>query len=325
MTIARRLAPLARAHGSRRARRADVARELGVGARLAVGDAPQGVPDAPLEGAAGVLEREVEGAPAPGEVLVQLRAQACEQRAVAGGERAAEAPAQRVELRLHHPPVGVLEQAQRPVGRAGDERADRRLQPGQADEGAVGRRRRFAGRRPRQLAERRPEAGVGAPAVVEHHLVDRVAGAQRDERVAEPARPAVGLERHAVRLLEPAAHGRRVEALGAQAGVRDARRGVGLDAPDEPRRPLGRAGLRVERPAPLAGAKARHQRLARRRVELDVLGLRAARRARRAAEDAGGGHRGVEQPVVGPVALAQRGEHLLAREHHGGAIGPADL
>ena len=231
-----------------------------------------------------------------------------------GAQGPAEPPPQGVELALHHAPVGVLEQADGVVGRAGDEGADRGLQPGQADERAGRRRRRFAGRRPRQFAEGRAKAGVRAPAVVEDDLVDRAAGAERGEGVAEPPGAAVGLEGHAVRLAEPAADGGGVQALGAQVRVADARRGGGLDARDQPRGPLGGAGLRVERPAPLARPEARDERLARRRVELHMLGLRVSRRARRAAEHARRRHGGVEEAVVGAVALAQRGEHLLARE-----------
>ena len=300
------------ADGAGRAGHAELARELGVGARLPVGDTQQRLPHSLLERAAGVGQRQVERLPAPGEVLVQLGAQAVEQRTAARRERAGEAPAHGVELGLEHAPVRVLEQDDRLVRGAGDQGADRRLQPGEPDEGAVGRRRRCAGRRPRQLAERRPEAGVRLPAVLEHDLVDGVARAQRDERVAQAAGTAVGLERHAVRLLEPAAHGGRIQAFGAQVGVADARPRVGLHASDQPRRPLGRAGLRVERPAPLARPEPRHERLSRGGVELDVLRLGVAGGARRAAEHARRRHASVEQAVVGPVPLAERREHLLA-------------
>ncbi len=173
------------------------------------------------------------------------------------------------------------------VGRAGDQRADRGLHPGEADEGAAGRRRRCAGRRPRQLGERRPEAGVGAPAVVEDHLVDGVAGAEGDEGVAEAARPAVGLERHAVRLLEPAAHGRRVQALDAQVGVGDARRGVGLDArdrgatPTRECRPPGRAaGTACTGGSPPPAPRASSRRTRRARASARARGTTGGRRRR---------------------------------------------
>ena len=168
------------------------------------------------------------------------------------------------------------------------------------------RRRRFAGRRPGQLAERRAEPGVRLPAVREHGVVDGPAGAERRERVAQAAGAAVRLERHAVRLLEPAAHGGGVQALRAQVRVFDARRRVGLHAADQARRPLGGAGVRVERPAPLARPEPRHERLPGGGVELHVLRFRVAGGARRAAEDAGGGDARVEQAVVptGPSRAA---------------------
>ena len=120
--------------GARRSRRADLPSELRVGARLAEGDAQQRVPHAALERTARVLQRQVERAPAAGEVLVQLGGEAVDQRAVARHERPGEAPAQRVQLRLDHAPVGVLEQDEGLVGGAGDERSHRRLEPGEPDE-----------------------------------------------------------------------------------------------------------------------------------------------------------------------------------------------
>ena len=325
--MARRLAPLARADCARRARRADVAGELGVGARLAVGDAPQGVPDAALEGAPRVLQRQVEGAPAAGEVLVQLRAQRREERALAGGERAAEPPAQRLQLRLHHAPVGVLEQTQRVVGRAGDERADRRLEPGEADERAVGRRRRFAGRRPRQLAERACGSRSATPSRA-RRPPRRCASPERRATKASPSRRA---RQYAWKVMPCVFWNQRRTAAGSRPSARRSASVMRADG-SASTRAMSRA---AHSGAPASGSSGRqrlhgpeagHERLARGGVELHVLRLRVAGRARRAAEHAGGRHRGVEQPVVAAVALAQRGEHLLAREQAArsgrGAAGP---
>ena len=281
MTIARRLAPLA-LPTARAAPGAPMSlASSGVGARLAEGDAQERVPDPPLEGAAGVLEpggRKARRRPAKySSSCPRRRANRGLSPGASGRPKRRRSVSSCVSI-MRRSGYSSMTSASS-VAPATSGRNRRRLQPGEADEEAT--------RAPPPLRRAVPPPACRTPCGSRSGSPSRgrtpprraSRRAQRDERVAEPARPAVGLERHAMCLLEPAPHGRRVQALGAQAGVGDARRRVGLDARDEARRPLGCAGLRVERPAPPAGAKASHQRLARRRVERDVLRLRAARRA----------------------------------------------
>ena len=106
------------ADGARAAGAAERARQVLVGARLAVRDPPQLAPDRLLERGSGVVERHLEASALAGEVLGELALRRLDEGVRARHERSAEPLAQRRELRLERPAVGELEQRQAALGGA---------------------------------------------------------------------------------------------------------------------------------------------------------------------------------------------------------------
>src|SRR5262245_22336163 len=107
---------------------------------------------------------------------------------LAGCERSLEPPRNRRDLVLEHPPIGELQQTDAAIVRAGDHRADRRLDPGHPDAvGGLSATRRLAERLPECIAE----SAVGLVSGVEHGVVQIASVANPFEGAREPARAAV--------------------------------------------------------------------------------------------------------------------------------------
>src|SRR5262249_6614155 len=111
--------------------------------------------------------------------------------------------------------------------------------------------------------------------------------------------------------LERPSHLHRIETAGAQLLVTEPRVRALTKLVEERRQPVRIAGRGAERVAQPAGTIAASQRLAGVRRELDVLGLRLPRVARRAAEDSRRPDTGHKQPVVARIAPAERAVHLV--------------
>ena len=121
----------------------------------------------------------------------------------------------------------------------------------------------------------------------------------------------VGVERHVVMLLEPAANGRGLDAALAEVVGAEAQRGFGLEFFNQLLNVVGRSIGRLHRSADLARAIAAGDRFARRVEELDVLRLRFPRGAGGQAEDAGGLHRGDEDADEAGVSSANGLVHFV--------------
>jgi Tol biopolymer transport system component len=197
-----------------------------------------------------------------------------EVRALAGDGRHAEAALHRLHLALEHAPVGELEQADSFRARAGHQRPERALDPG--DDNRIA----FAAL-PRRPAERArecvTEAAVRLEAAAERYVVERDAVAKLFECAAQPAPACVCVESHPVVPQEESAHRGRVEAAGAKVRVPDASLRLALYSLEQVARPVWRAAVRVQRVAPAARSIPREERLTHARKEGDVLRLRLAR------------------------------------------------
>src|SRR5690606_11971726 len=113
---------------------------------------------------------------------------------------------QPTELRLEHPAVGELEEADPLRRRAEEHRAEGGLHPREVnDDGAPTPRRRAPG----EPAERVLEAAERLVPAPEPRLGDRRALRQLVERPRQAPRPLVRVEGHTMMLLEPATKGRR--------------------------------------------------------------------------------------------------------------------
>src|SRR4030095_10181277 len=90
-----------------------------------------------------------------------------------------------------------------------------------------------------ELRESSVESGERVVALVERGLEDWRALANLPERRRQSPRPAVGLEGHPVRVVEPPAHPPRLDALGADLGIREAPGGVGIRRREQRAEPGG--------------------------------------------------------------------------------------
>ena len=171
---------------------------------------------------------------------------------------------------------------------------------------------RFAGGAPmiRANASRKP-LGLSKPA---SSCASMTRSPARIALNAEPSRRARAYSTKVMpkRLLELAPRRRGVHGQRVEVGVAPALQRLALDGCDEPAHDVGGlVGMR-QRPAARARPVGREQRRLRVGEELAVLALRLARRARRAAEDAGGPHADVEDAVVVGVAAEQGGVAAVA-------------
>jgi hypothetical protein len=163
-----------------------------------------------------------------------------------------------------------------------------------------------------QSAEGLAKTTVRFESVCHGHLVEVGAATQPFERAPQPVPSGESVKGHAVALLEVAPGAFGLDPRRAQVLVADALLGSAFHATDQLRRPFRVGTGQLERPAALAGAESREQRVLHGSEELDVTGERLPRGTGRPAEDAGGPHAEKEHAVVAasrpgrPVHLGDR-------------------
>ncbi len=248
------IAAVGPADGPRRPGPAGSRSQLRIRACLAERDLAEPGPDPPLERRSGCVERDVEAAAAPGEVLAELGAQGVEVRMPATDQRSAE-PRQGRDLGGEHRPVGELEQADAVVRRPGQHGAQGRLHHGR---------------------DHTPATGAGLPG-----------DPRRAEVLGQAASPQVRGHAHPVPPLHPP-----LEVRGFDAGRRrqlpdlPPRPRVRLDCRHGGRRPGGVVVLRHGMAAP-TGAEAGEEGVPHAAHDGDVVRMGAGRAARPAEDPRG--------------------------------------
>src|ERR1035441_7068153 len=220
------VAPVGGAHGARCSGTPHRPRQVLIGARFAVRDPEQARPHLALECRPRIGQRDGEFPAGARKVFAQLRAQLLQVRRLARHKCHLKPLPQGIELRLQHAPLGELQQADPGVHRARHHRPHGRLHPREADTlAAVSLSRSGA----EHAGERAAEAAVRIEARVEDGLVERLPAADAFERLAQPSRAAVGLERHSIVAQKLPAHAPRVEPQLAQFSFADPYSRTGVD------------------------------------------------------------------------------------------------
>jgi 3-hydroxy-D-aspartate aldolase len=285
----------------------DRTRPFCVRAGLAMGNRAQPLPAGLLERRPGGDRRDAECPQLTGEPGAKLRLQRRQVRMVAGRRDPAHVVREPAELERQHPSVGELQETDTFVDRGGHHRPERREDAGHPDgpepPGSTGRRADEAFECVAEPAQR-------LPSLVEPDVDQELPGAERTERLAESPPAHVRVERHPMRGAEPASHAAGVEVASQEVTIAPAPAGIGFHVRQQPTQPVRRIPCRLKRPAAQAEPEAGEERVPGGSIELDVLGSRLARAARRPAEDARRSDGRDEDPLERWVAFHESSVHL---------------
>src|SRR5262245_1058414 len=171
-------------------------------AGLSIRNPQQLVPHAFLERSAGKNQRHGKLLEPTREIFFKFTLQRLEVFVLPWNDGAGKEPFQCAELRLQHPAIGELEQADTVFRRCGDERAKRAFEPRYDDaiDAAA-----CAGGTSECSAECIPESAIVLITISQRDVIQGRSSAKLIERFTHPARPAVRLKCHPIVLQEKSA------------------------------------------------------------------------------------------------------------------------